>query len=202
MSAINPTPQEILFLRRIEQAERLRAHRHSRAPRRRRERPAKVCVPRAGSSCCRKRCSKEMRRGRPLVLGGNLCAGSRPWLLCAAVRRALAFGGWPPRILSPPFPLRIREQGREGRARSDHQLGQHYCPMRNMANSGRKHKCGPLPGGRCRRVLRLSARIFATSCRASGPRDTRARNGRLSAATGRKFFRIRRRTSVAASRTK
>jgi len=32
--------------------------------------------------------------------------------------------------------------------------------MLNMANSGRKHKCTPLPAGGEGAVLRLSARIF------------------------------------------
>ena len=54
-----------------------------------------------------------------------------------------------------------------------HQLGQHYCPMPNMANSGRQNK-----KQKVQTIARLDpARCPATLDVSSGPRDLRERNG-------------------------
>lgn len=81
-----------------------------------------------------------MRLRATIHVGGNLRAAAGNWLLYAAVRRALALGGWPPRILGPTFPAPLADKDGRGCARSDHQLGQQCCPMRNMADSGHQHK--------------------------------------------------------------
>jgi hypothetical protein len=135
--------------------------------------------------------------GDPLVLGGSLRAGSRPWLLCAAVRRALAFGGWPPRIFPLPRYLSAdAAKSKAGRARSGHQLGQQCCPMRNMAESRRKHK-----GAARRRAKRIEPWAFRLEFRQcpawlSGPRAVRKRNGSLAACFAR-VGAVERRVSVA-----
>jgi len=51
-------------------------------------------------------------RGRLFVLEATFVPVSGNWLLYAAVRRALALGGWPPRVFA----------GVIRRARSGHQL--------------------------------------------------------------------------------
>ncbi len=115
----------IFFQRRIEQAELRSAHRYSFFPRRCRAglkvHPSsrRLLLPflsrGKGKSCA---------RGRAIHTGGNRGAAWPPWLLYAAVRRALVLGGWPPRIFPRTPACSACAETAARSARSGHQLGQ------------------------------------------------------------------------------
>ena len=139
-------PAGILFLRRIEQAEALCAHRRPRAPRASApglHGPVEVrrIAPRAAPpsiyACARGKGGGA--RGRTTIQGGNLRAAWRPLAAYfAAVRRALAPAVGPRTCCSALFShsqLENKEKA-DGTHASANEIGQQCCPMRNMANSG------------------------------------------------------------------
>src|SRR5262249_3337468 len=115
-----------------------------------------------------------------LVPPGDLPRPAVPGCLSAALRRALALGGWPPRVFARADIQPHLGRPDEPRALQATKIGQQYCPMQNMAEDGQLHKSAlaPLFGaakrGRkrrsslWRRPLRRSS--SATSCNFSGPR--------------------------------
>lgn len=92
--------------------------------------------------------------GVSLVWEATFVPGSGNWLLYAAVRRALALGGWPPRVFA----------GVIRRVRSGHQLGQQCCPISNMADSQRQHKGAPFAGAGKLSNFHPGASTSAWSC--------------------------------------
>ena len=117
----------ILFLRRIEEAKTLRAHRHFRAPPARGRYGSRRGF---GTSSYLAPESSSGARGRAFLLEATFVPPGGLGCFSAAVRRALALGGWPC-ASSRRLPI-VGAMATK--------LGQQYCPIGNMANSGRQHK--------------------------------------------------------------
>jgi hypothetical protein len=89
-----------------------------------------------------------------------------PGCLSAALRRALALGGWPPCVFARADIQPQLGRPDEPRALQATKIGQQYCPMQNMAEAGQLHKSALIllfaaaKKGR-KRALKLMASAFA-----------------------------------------
>ena len=137
-------PAGIFFQRRIEEAERLRAHRHPRA-----SRPGRMARTRGRADRSSRR-SSSGARGRVIHFGGNLRAACRPWLLVLPPSDAPSPSTAGLRASSPTFrPPQVpgREKGRG--VRCGPPIG---TAMLSYAEHGKLR--APAQVRRCRRAMK------------------------------------------------